>query len=560
MSDLTRRDLVGRAALIGAALSTPRWLLPGSAPAAALSAPFSEPLRIPRVLKGARIKIPIVPADVQLLQGDPTRMWTFGGTFPGPTIRRPAGATTTVEFAHGLPARARSLTIHNHGHHTASKDDGQPTGEFLEPGRRRTYTYRHVDDGAPMRGSMRWYHDHSHGRTGLNSWMGLLGAFIIDDPGDAALGLPRGRRELVLLVTERSFDAHNQLDDPFTGAADPSDDSVGQGDVILVNGVHRPYVQVRPTTYRLRVLNAASFRPYNLGFKDGPKLLQVGTESGLFEAPIQRERVLLGPAERADLVVDFSGLAGRDLVVDSVPQTGGPFGFAAAAETSIMQFRVRGTAGTAAPVAKRLRALPAWVKELSATPDRVFAFGRGVASDGTQNTVQNVWTINGRVYDPNRVFARPELGSTETWMLVNASTQSHYIHLHGVDWKLIARNGAAPDPWEDALKETFRLDPGEVLTVGTKFTDHLGRFMLHCHMFSHEDHAMMAAFEVARPGQGDSTPVGGILAALTEAEALRVGRMLRAQAERPGHPVAPPATPLRLAPDALAYCDLEPAR
>ena len=90
-------------------------------------------------------------------------------------------------------------------------------------------------------------------------------------------------------------------------------------------------------------------------------------------------------------------------------------------------------------------------------------------------------------------------------MLVNASPNavSHYIHIHDVDWKVLQRNGAAPEPGEDALKETFRLDPGEVLLIAGKLSDHLGHYMLHCHMLQHEDHGMMTAFEVVKPGAGD---------------------------------------------------------
>jgi hypothetical protein len=114
-----------------------------------------------------------------------------------------------------------------------------------------------------------------------------------------------------------------------------------------------------------------------------------------------------------------------------------------------------------------------------------------------------------------RVDAKPELGSIETWMLVNTTPKatSHYSHIHDIDWKVISRNGAPPPVGEDALKETFRLDPGEVVVIAGKFTDHLDRFMLHCHMLQHEDHGMMTTFEVVPPGQGDA-PTAGLAGAL----------------------------------------------
>jgi spore coat protein A, manganese oxidase len=570
---MNRRALLLRGGALAAAMTVPRWALPSGAPAA-VPAPFTQPLRMPEVLTGSDITIPIIESPVPILPGAETKMWTFAGQFPGPTIRRPTGTTTRVTFEHRLPKAAGPLTIHHHGHHTASIDDGQPMSELIDPGKSRTYTYVHREEGAPLRAAMRWYHDHSHERTGRNLWMGLMGLFIVEDPAEAELGLPTGDRELTLVISERSFDDNNQLTDPFTTAPDPSADGVGAGDVLLVNGVPQPYVEVLPTTYRIRILNAASFRPYNIGFA-GPEFKHVGSESGLFPAPLPPgplNRLTLGPAERADFVVDFSGMAGADVVLNSYPYTNkrvpmAYLPYAPSQQADIMQFRVRGAAAAPAAVASSLRALPKWASQLPAVPDRLFVLGRGVAADGTQK-----WTINGLPYDPDTVAAQPELGSTETWLLVNASQQTHYVHLHDVDWKVVSRNGSEPIAQEDVLKETFRLDPGDVVAVGTKFTDHLGKYMLHCHMTSHEDHAMMTTFEVVEPGQGDRLPLKELgisapavvagrpvevpLGALTADEATRVTEMLAGQLRAAGRPAAAPVVPLNLGRGAVALCDL----
>lgn len=560
---LSRRQvLAGAGAVVAGATLAPwaRFRLPV---ALAAEGPFARPLALMPELTEADLTIPVLAADVPVLDGKPTRMWTFGGTFPGPTIRRPSGSTTRVAFEHRLP-EAGTLTVHNHGHHTEAVHDGQPMSELIDPGTSRTYVYEHVEEGAPLRGAMRWYHDHSHGRTNRNSWMGLLGLFIIEDPAEATLPLPAGERELLLVLTTRTFDQDNQLVDPFSQASDPGEDGLGSGSTMLVNGQPWPYHVVEPTTYRLRILNAASFSPYNLGFGDGPPIVQIGNESGLYPAPATRERVLMGPAERCDLIVDFSGFAGRDVVLDSEPQAGtSPLAPilppAAAPSEPLMQFRVLPALERhepPRPVPTALRDLPEWAAQLPAQPDRVFVFGRGITASG-----QRIWTINGAPYDHTTIAARPELGSMETWLLVNLSLQSHYIHLHAVDWKVVSRNGGVPAPDEDVLKETFRLDPGETLAVGAKFTDHLGKYLLHCHMLSHEDHAMMTTFEVVPPGSGDriappTAPraaavvrgrrVAAPLDTITPQEALRTTALLAAQARRPGVPAAPPSEPLRL--------------
>jgi spore coat protein A len=558
---LTRREALAAAGVVAAGAVVAPYLRVPLAPAQTSGA---LPLRRMRVLRKSKIVMPIVAADVPLLRGERTLMWTFGGSFPGPTIRRPAGSTTRITFEHRIPA-AGTLTIHNHGHHSAAVHDGQPMSELIEPGSRRKYVYKHVEEGEPLRGAMRWYHDHSHGRTNRNSWMGLLGLFIIDDPTEEQLRLPRGRRELLLVLTTRTLDEHNQLVDPFSAAPDPGADAVGSGSLMLVNGVPRPYQVVEPTTYRLRILNAASFSPYNVGFADGPPVTQIGNESGLFPAPARRAQILMGPAERCDLVVDFSGFAGRDVMLSSTPQEPtAPLASLAAPASApaedLMQFRVRAQrrrkTGAPRKLPKKLRALPSWTGDLATTPDRTFVFGQAVDAGGA-----TIWTINGAPYDHEQVAARPELGTTETWLLVNQSMQSHYIHLHAVDWKVISRNGGTPAADEDVLKETFRLDPGETLAVGAKFTDHTGRYLLHCHMLSHEDHAMMTTFEVVAPGAGDRTARRSSAVAeavvrgervlvpldtLTAAELVRTTALLAAQAQAPGVPARPASSPLRL--------------
>ncbi len=154
-------------------------------------------------------------AKVAVLPGDKTKMWTYGGTFPGPTIRRPAGEQTEVTFVHKLPKQAGELTIHLHGGHNRSSEDGQPGGLtkaqpralycqispdlkasdsgndlLIKPGGRRTYVYDLIEDGGPERAAFQWYHDHRFERTAANVWRGLAGMMIIDDELESTLPSP----------------------------------------------------------------------------------------------------------------------------------------------------------------------------------------------------------------------------------------------------------------------------------------------------------------------------------------------------------------------------------
>ena len=541
--------------------------------------PFTRPLTMPPVLTSPDISLVAQPSDVQVLAGAPTRLWTFNGSFPGPIIRRPSGEPTRVTVTNSLPAEAGSLTIHHHGSHSASSEDGQPGRNVIEPGASRTYTYEFVEDGGAERAALQWYHDHTHFNTGRNVWRGLAGMFIVDDEFEASLPLPKGEFELPLMITARQFDANNQLTNPFTAPGRDKaavTDSLGKSGYppfdefpaskLLVNGTPQPYADVAARRYRLRVLNASNFHPYNLSVVAGTTkldLIQIGTESGLLPAPITRKEILLGPAERADLIVDFAGHLGQNLRLvsgnvtgaSSIPKT-------APAVVQMLEFRVNREAVDDSSVPASLRPLPEWAAGASSQPDRVWAFGLGVDDAG-----RPAWTVNGQAFDHQRIDARPALGSVETWMLVNTTTYgtSHYIHIHDVDWKVLSRNGAAPGPGEDALKETFRLDPGEVVVVAGKFTDHLGPYMLHCHMLEHEDHGMMSTFEVVAPGASDR-PAEGLGSALAasipnEVERERVRDIIAtARAGRPA-PAAllakgaqPRATAPARAPDYL--CEL----
>ena len=101
-------------------------------------------------------------------------------------IRRPTGQSTQVTFTNNLPVLAGAMTVHHHGNHSVSADDGQATGaSFLfGTGTSRTYTYEGIENGENERGTMQFYHDHRMGETGLNVWMGLQGLFLRDDPAD----------------------------------------------------------------------------------------------------------------------------------------------------------------------------------------------------------------------------------------------------------------------------------------------------------------------------------------------------------------------------------------
>jgi len=521
-----RRFLIGAAAG-AAALALPAWLRPRGAPPldralAAPIEPYSRKLPIPREITRADISIPIQVADIDVLPGRKTKMWTYDGTFPGPTIRRPSGERTTVTFDHRLPEKAGELTVHLHGAHASSKDDGQPggltrsqprsvfcdispdlserasgNGLLIEPGERRKYTYDFTEDEGDERAAMHWYHDHRLDRTGENVWRGLAGMWITEDSVDLALPLPRRKRDVALMLSDRSFDSKNQLTDPFDKLVPPDDGA--QGKHILVNGAILPFHRVTGQRHRLRILNASNFRAYNLFFESPTPLpvAQIATESGLIPEALERDKILIGPGERVELLVDFAAVRGEDVVLRSVPREDGNNALGSKPYRGpLMQFRVDPDVladETAEAADLDLPGLPAWTQTVSAASpvDHTWSVSGGFGG--------GPWRINGKTFSPDRVETRPELGSVVVWEIENNTSVAHMMHPHHTDWYMLKRGSGPPPPEEDCLKETFFLDPFERITIAGKMSDYTGKYVMHCHMLDHEDHGLMSQFEIVAP-------------------------------------------------------------
>jgi FtsP/CotA-like multicopper oxidase with cupredoxin domain len=483
--------------------------------------PFQARLPIPRELTAAEIEIPIREAEVQILPGRKTKLWTYGGSFPGPTIRRPAGQRTKVTFHHELPAAVGELSVHLHGGHNRTQFDGQPGGLtksqpfsyfcripkglsardsgndlLLAPGGSKKYVFDLVEGGRPERAAFQWYHDHRLDKTAPHVWRGLAGMWIVDDELEESLPLPRGERDIPLMIADRTFDRDNQLTNPFVGGLQvPADGIAGQS--VLVNGAFMPHHRVRACRYRLRVLNVSQFQSFNFHLSNGAPMIQIGSDSGLLPGPVRRDEILIGPAERAEVIVDFAGAAGESVELRSSRQSGRNPDGARAYIGALMQFRVEpGRVRDRTRVPLRLRPLPQWAlksrKRREGKPDRVWEITVG-------GLFRTTWLLNGKTFNPARSDAFPEIDTTEVWEFVNRTTVAHVMHVHHSDWYLLARDGKRPPLWEDCLKDTFFVYPGERIRLSGRFSDYTGKFVIHCHMLDHEDHGLMGQFQVVRP-------------------------------------------------------------
>jgi spore coat protein A len=478
---------------------------------------FEQPLMIPRVLTGDHITLRAHQTWERVLPHGPrTPMWTYGGSYPGPTIIRNAGDDTRLTIVNRLSARAGQLTLHFHGDHHASQHDGQPNTQLIPRFGSKTYDYPLTEEGKPELAAFEFYHDHRMDLTSRNIWRGLEGMFIVHDRREQQLRLPSGRYDVPLVVADRSFDDQNHLLGTFTdhmmlsGPHKPPNDAT-VGSKILVNGRFAPYAEVAARRYRLRILNGSNFSVYDFKLSDGRPFLQIGTGNGLLPHPVKRDEILLGPAQRVDVVVDFHRELGKNIVLKSVARTDNAPRGIGSREANLMQFRVTNRAPDPTRVPWDLGRIPPI--RVPAKVAKTFVFGLGGDPDGT-----TFWTVDGRPFDPDRTDHFVTMGSTEKWVLRNDAPIAHFIHLHEERWHTILRDGHRPPPWERGLEDTWRLDPGESVVVAGKFTDFAGRFMIHCHMLDHEDHGLMAQFAVVR-----RAPAGARLVAQAAAYHPRSG-------------------------------------
>jgi spore coat protein A, manganese oxidase len=536
---LTRRTLI-KSALVGAAgAALPIGLYRPRTARAALQG-FSTPLPIipkARPVSANAYRITAKPGVAQIHPAlGQTTVWGYddgsgrGVRSPGYTIEVQKGTATNVTYVNGLPrdhmfastvpdymhaGSAVRMNTHLHGGYVAGSSDGNP------------YAYPNQQSSTLL-----WYHDHADQITRLNVYAGLVGLYIIRDAADTGaetngLGVPGGAYEIPLIFSDKLFDSSGQL------FYSPDSTWIPEffGDTPLVNGSAQPFLNVEPRMYRFRILNASNARFYNLDIQGGPDFFQIGSDGGLFAKPVAVKQLLMLPAERADVVVDFSAYAGKTLVLGNDPLPA-DVSSPAPRMSNLMQIRVGTTVTKPGP--KRIpSSLPGSMPALGA-PSLV----RRITLEEVEDPVTGepvYGSLNGRKFDDVRgVQEQPKLGTTEEWLLVNTTEDTHPIHLHLVQFQIMDRrpydataykaaldqarannpDAANPDPTpyysgspvlpdgnERGWKDTVRANPGQVTRLRAKWTLPTGatapqKYVFHCHILEHEDNSMMRPLQV----------------------------------------------------------------
>ncbi len=430
-------------------------------------------LAMPPVLDtraSGRLSLTAMAGSNSFLGGPAVPTAGFNQDYLGPTIIVQNG-DLGAEVANTLQ---EPVSLHWHGLLVPGAHDGGPHLP-IAPGETWRPEMTIAQDPATV-----WYHPHIHERTAAQVYSGMAGVIHVTDGRDDQRGLPvdYGVDDLTLVLQDRRFDAAGRM------VYDPSMMDVMHGftgNRLLVNGQADATAVVPEGLVRLRLLNGSNARIYTLYFDDARPMHLVATEGGFLPAPVALDVLRLSPGERAEILVDFAG-GGAPVLISDLDQ---PYGVLQFATDPALTVRI-----THVPTA-----LDGVLEDLSGAEVRT----RQVSLDmgmGGMMMGGGGFAINGRPFDMDRIDFDVALGSVERWH-IRSTMVAHPFHVHGVRFRVLSENGAAPRPENTGWKDTV-LVPGEA-EIMARFDQPASRetpLMFHCHILEHEDAGMMAQFTV----------------------------------------------------------------
>jgi spore coat protein A len=435
----------------------------------------------------------------------PSRMWSYGTGSAPVLFEARSGKGVLIDWWNELPvkhflsldapmqsmeAAPETRTVaHMHGARVPSISDGYPE-DWFGPGKSKLCFYPNQQDATAL-----WVHDHAMGVSRMNVFGGLMGWYLLRDDAEDKLGLPSGKYELPLLIYDRSFDPHGQLYYP-----NPPDEGAWSqeylGDAMVVNGKVQPYCEVEPRKYRLRIANTANSRFFSLSFSNGQSFKVIGSDQGLLVAPIELSRLVLAPAERTDIVVDFSKYRGQNIVL-------------ASDTLQLIQFRVSSVkvedTSRVPPLLRTIQRIP----ESQAICTREMTLNE---FDSDYGEAMVMLLNRKRWAEP--VTEIVKLDTTEIWSLINLTEDTHPIHLHMVRFQVLDRRnfsnydylsdaklrftgpGMPPAPHEMGWKDVVQCPAGTVTRIIVPFSGYIGKYLWHCHILEHEANDMMRPYLV----------------------------------------------------------------
>ena len=490
--------MIGSTALMGASFVTHGW-----------SQTVSPRLPIPPLVDGRDgrpVELKIRNGTWSFKPGVRTPTLGFSQDYLGPTIRTRKHSELNLHYQNTL---AESVAVHGHGLHVPGEVDGGPQ-LAIDPGADWQPSLSIVQPAATC-----WYHSHTHGKTGEQTYRGLAGMIVIDDEQADSLPLPRqyGVDDLPVIIQDRTFDTRNGL----VYSLFEADEDGWLGDTVIINGAIAPVANVPAGKVRLRLLNGANARFFVVGFADNRTFYKIASDGGLLEAPVSLTRMEMSPGERCEIVVDMADGKSAGLLTlfeDELDDEEGLVG-------SLLSLFDQSGSDLPSPsltlvVDKTLPAHTAPLPEHLATIVRpqpgeivrsrdfllTMGDGGGVGNDdghGQQDgqAAMNM-AINGAVMDMNVINERVPLGVWERWR-IRSDDGDHPFHVHGCSFLIEQIEGSAASLDQRGWKDMVVVDDDSWSEIVVRF-DHPATeqypYMYHCHILEHEDRGMMGQFTV----------------------------------------------------------------
>lgn len=458
----------------------------------------------------------------KLLKGPPRSLKTLPG-YLGPILHFERGQKVRIFFYNKLSGPS---VVHWHGLHVPQKMDGHPMYE-IHKGERYVYEFE-VKNPA----GTNWYHSHTHEMTAPQVYQGLAGLITVTDKHEQKLDLPSGEYDLPLVIQDRRFTAGNQLQ----YLHGRHQRMMGfHGDTILINGQENSAIPVKTRAYRLRLLNGSNARIYKLGWEDGTPLTAIGTDGGLLEKPETLPYIMLAPAERVELWVDFSGRKpGTELTLQSLAYQGSMSrmggrmggmgrmsgGLAPGASFPIVKFQITEQVSDSPQLPNTLVPMRRLTEKDIANTEKTVPIAIGMRHMSFQlngrtfgmhkymdiekipvNTIQKI-----RIFHDNQMMGGMGGGGMHGGRMGMMGNIPHPIHLHGEQFQILSRKQTRSSDGYDTVKngfinsgwkDTVLVMPGEEIEILKPFHDFKGLFLYHCHNLEHEDMGMMRNFYVS---------------------------------------------------------------
>ena len=460
-------------------------------------APAGTHLPIPVLVDAAKqenaVNLKVISGRHAFIEGKSTGTYGYSAPVLGPVIRVRRGDEVQVTVENALDT---VTTVHWHGLLVPGYNDGGPQ-QLIRPGQSWRPVLKINQPAATL-----WFHPHPHHDTARQIYMGLTGMIIVDDGSDARLNLPRtyGVDDLPIILQDRSLDSDGSIgyDDNDLNALDIAYGA--RGETIIVNGAIAPVAKVPAGLVRLRLLNAANAQNFDLRFKDRRTFHVIASDGGFLSAPVAVAQLMISPAERFEILVDFTD--GKPVALETGPDKEmGEFGRVApdgsADYLAVMQFEPTPKTPLVRRVPNRLIE-PATAAATSAVRRRQFVLDSGLCASRPQASAHAnmpaLIGINGKPFDIGRIDVETRLGTTEVWEIISIG-MAHPFHVHGALFRILSIEGAPPPAHLTGWKDTVLVeDKAELLVAFNQPATREHPFMYHCHILEHEEAGLMGQY------------------------------------------------------------------